>query len=699
MEVWRIMTKYDIAGNAVQIPTEVENERYVRQSIANLIGDIGGTFDAWYSSQSDCASVNRNAGTVLEKAIGPLVRKAVKMLSDQGVYSIDEKIFISKYLNGFTDEFYDVLDDMMDRISDIDDQLEEEQRYRQVRKASRGRVVGGGFGLGGALKGMATAGVMNAATGMAHSLGNAVGNMGSSISAGANKTAVYKNAKAPLREALINCGYSVGNAIRNALEHEANVKCKYVTATESAQAEAILQNYAQGRIPEPQRKNQMLQALMLNPYNTEIYEAIWNDFGDGNGDLRKMSLYFGCGLEQRIQVMACKYGDDVFNADCGEYLSAFNKTGAIVRNEANIRDSLKKMEQYCQEHDIEENLIPKISLCKELLQTADLENRTVEGVLYSTREIANSVKSDYLKFYKNIQGKDLTDNEQYQEICDKTYDSEEFNAICRSLCENERLLRTPERIRDNLWSIFTDRLDEATLTNFRLNVVERFGIFEQHEVMVRTITQMPAEEIPLFVIERSNNGKSGVMVTDRNLRIYSKGLLFSENQIFDIRKIKGIECVGRDKFMIIIDGADSVNVSFKVRNVTDEKQIIFADTFERAIQIVNNLYPLHLQNLYRILYSVVTCTCGTRLLPNEKVCPTCQKMLKRNGEFVETEYCPNCGSLLQKGKKFCSNCGFHLIVSSENDLNVVALIMQCPNCGNSINAGKKFCTRCGTKIQ
>ena len=86
-------------------------------------------------------------------------------------------------------------------------------------------------------------------------------------------------------------------------------------------------------------------------------------------------------------------------------------------------------------------------------------------------------------------------------------------------------------------------------------------------------------------------------------------------------------------------------------------------------------------------------------MPNEKVCPTCQKMLKRNGEFVETEYCPNCGFLLQKGKKFCSNCGFHLIVSSENDLNVVALIMQCPNCGNSINAGKKFCTRCGTKIQ
>lgn len=176
------------------------------------------------------------------------------MLGDQGVYSIDEDIFVRKYLSGFDEEFYDTLDKMMDRIDEIDGQLASEKRYRELRKASRGRVVGGGFGLGGALKGMATAGVMNATTGMAHSLGNAVGNMGSSMSASLNKGAVYKNAKGPLREAIINCGYYVRNGIRNALEQEANIKCKYVTVTEANQAKAILQNYTQGRIPEPQRK-------------------------------------------------------------------------------------------------------------------------------------------------------------------------------------------------------------------------------------------------------------------------------------------------------------------------------------------------------------------------------------------------------------------------------------------------------------
>lgn len=739
------MTEYRIADNDVQIPTEVENERYVRQSTASLIANIGGIFDTWYASQSDCVAVNRNAGTLIGKAIGPLISKAVKMLSDQGVYSIDENLFTSKYLSGFDDEFYDTLDNMMDRIAEIDEQLASEQRYREIRKASRGRVVGGGFGLGGALKGMATAGVMNATTGIAHSLGNAVGNMGSSMSASSSKAAVYKNAKAPLKEAIINCGYYVRDGIRNALLQEANIRCKYVTTTESNQAKAILQNYTQGRIPESQRKNQIIQALSLNPYNTEVYEAIWDDYGDKNGDLRKMSSYFECGLEQRIQAIASNYGEDVFNSGCGDYLKAFNKTKAIVFFETNIKDSLKKMEQYCEEHDIDEALIPKISLCRELLQTADIENKTVNGVIYSTREIASRVKLDYFRFYKNCEGRNLTDEVQFRQLCEQSYVSEEFNDIVKSLCEKERTRRTPEKIYDNIWDIFISSLDESILSAIGVNVIGKFGIFAQHETTVRMITGMPADELPLFVIERSNNGKSGMMITDKFLRIYSKGLLSSENQNFDITRIRSIECVDSDKFIIDIDKENPVNISFKIKNVSDEKQILFANVVNEAIHVVTNLYLPHRQNLYRILYGVATCTCGMKLLSNEKICPSCGKMMKDNGEFVETEYCPNCGTLIQKGKKFCCCCGFHLVMeqrdNNDNNLEVQmpcnevekvpdsniehclnnekyefqsswqnatikeasdavlsSDVLYCPTCGNIIKSGKKFCSKCGAKI-
>lgn len=678
------MTEYLIADNEVQIPTEVENERYVKQNTEPLLANIGNIFDIWYASQSDCVTVNRNAGALIDKAIGPLVSKAVEMLSEQGVYSIDADLFVRKYLYGFDEEFYNTLDKMMDRINEIDGHLASEKRYRELRKASRGRVIGGGFGLGGALKGMATAGVMNATTGMAHSLGNAVGNMGSSMSASLNKDAVYKNAKGPLREAIINCGYYARNGIREALEQEANIKCKYITITESNQAKAILQNYMQGRIPEAQRKNQIIQALLLDPYNIKIYEIIWNDYGDKSGDLRKLSSYFECGLEQKIQAIASKYGEDIFNSSCGEYLNAFNKTKAAVLLESNIKESLKKMEQYCEKHNVAEVLIPKISLCRELIQIVDIENRTVNGVVYSTREVANKIKSDYLRFYKNCEGRDLTDDVQFNQLCEQSYISKEFNKIAKSLCEKERVKRTPEKIYDNIWDVFISSLDEATLSAIGVNVVSKFGIFGQHEETVRTITEMPADEIALFVIERSSNGKSGIMITNKFLRIYSKGLLSTENQMFDITKIRSLECIGNDKFVIEVDKEKNLNISFKIKNVSDEKQILFTNAFNEAIQIITNLYLPHRQNLYRILYSVETCTCGMKLLSNEKICPSCGKMLRDNEEQelseqgmlttretkeVETsseiQCCSNCGAELEDNAAFCDKCGMQLIQQSE----------------------------------
>ncbi|MCD8215924.1 MAG: zinc-ribbon domain-containing protein [Clostridiales bacterium] len=711
------MTEYNIADCIVKISTAVENERYIRLGTEKLIADTGAIFDKWYSSQFNCTAVEKNTDELLKKTIVPLISKAVKMLNDQGVYSINEKIFFDKYLCEFDVEFCKVISEMSVRIDEIDEQLAADKYSRKVRKATRNKIIGGGFGISGALKGMATAGAINAAGGMYHSIKNTAGNFGSGISAGSSKAAVYKNTKAPLRKAIINSAYNVRSGLREALEKEANIRCKYVTSTESDQATAILQNYSKKKIPESKCKEQLLQALILDPYRSETYEIIWNDFGDKTGDLRKMSAYFGCGLEEKIQSIASKYGEDVFKADCKEYLSAFDKTKAIIKTEANIKNSLVKMEQYCQKHSIEEKLIPKIAFCRDLLKTADVENRIVEGVLYSTRETAGKVKADYTKFYENIKGMDLTDNEQFKQICEQTYDSSEFNDILPSVCEKEKLLRTPEKLRDNLLNIFSEKLNDDVLKAMGLDVAERFGSFENNEATARTITGMPFDEMPLFIVERSNNGKSGVMITDKYLRIYSKGLLSSENRIYDIGKIKSVECIGNNKFVIDIGEADLVSVNLKAKKVSDVNQIIFADEFERAVQTINNLYPPHLQNLYRLVNGTATCVCGTKLLANERICPTCGKMRNQNGEFVEKEFCPSCNALLPKGRKFCSNCGFHLEISEEKYLNTKAssdgnnissetlqdptaenTITKCPKCGNTIKPGKKFCSRCGTKI-
>lgn len=68
-----------------------------------------------------------------------------------------------------------------------------QERYRQVRKDSRGRWQGGGFGLSGALKGAAEAGALNMVSGLGHSMVNAVGNAGSAMAASSSKQALFKN--------------------------------------------------------------------------------------------------------------------------------------------------------------------------------------------------------------------------------------------------------------------------------------------------------------------------------------------------------------------------------------------------------------------------------------------------------------------------------------------------------------------------
>lgn len=142
------MTEYSIAGEKITISTELENECYVRRQTDPLLSQVGSEFDKWYARQGDCISVCRNYKSVLGSAVFPLIEKAVEMLNSQGVYSVDENIFFDKYISEVFSAFLDVLDDIEFTMEDIDGQAQEEREYRQLRKESRGRVVGGGFGVG-----------------------------------------------------------------------------------------------------------------------------------------------------------------------------------------------------------------------------------------------------------------------------------------------------------------------------------------------------------------------------------------------------------------------------------------------------------------------------------------------------------------------------------------------------------------------
>ena len=62
-----------------------------------------------------------------------------------------------------------------------------------------------------------------------------------------------------------------------------------------------------------------------------------------------------------------------------------------------------------------------------------------------------------------------------------------------------------------------------------------------------------------------------------------------------------------------------------------------------------------------------------------------QEPVRTQSALTETIACPQCGNMVNKNSKFCTNCGTKLSVT-------------CPNCGSILKAGTKFCTNCGTPM-
>ena len=92
-------------------------------------------------------------------------------LIELGIYDFIEKDFDEKILGYFSDDFQIITE----KAKAIIEKYSAIKEYREDRKNSRTQIVGGGFGLSGAIKGIAAAGTINTATSLIHSLVNKIG--------------------------------------------------------------------------------------------------------------------------------------------------------------------------------------------------------------------------------------------------------------------------------------------------------------------------------------------------------------------------------------------------------------------------------------------------------------------------------------------------------------------------------------------
>ena len=720
------MTIYKILGTEIEVSTGIENARYIEHIFSPYIDPSVDMMKKWYNAQGDCSRVLNNVDDIRIKIIANLLDEAFSILNSNKIYTIDQDTLGARLLSNCFDKLDSVTEDMVDELSDIEGDKQSAIEYRKARKASRSRWVGGGFGVSGAIKGAAKAGAMNAVSGIGHSLFNAAGNVVSSVGASVQKSSLYSRYKDLFAIAAGNSIWCVMKEMRSILKEEKNIPFEFQSTSSQEKGNAIINNFKSGSIPEAREREMLAEALKLNYYNNEIYETIWIYFGDKTGDLVKMASYFDIPLEKYISKFVENYGTKMCEEHCPNFIHSKNRINASVTYEADIKKTISKIEAFCKDHDVAPSKCSTIKTLNDYLEIADKIKRTVEGVLYDTESEANEVKHDIEVFNNILDNKNIFDNDAFEAVSRGAYSSQKFKNELNTRFKCELVLRNPPDILESLYALTVKgNANEKTKSIF--GILGKCGNIEETKVVFEQICLMQPQEIALAIIDRSvglfsnkGKGKSGILFTNLNLRVFSKQLLSKENETFALTEIKDITALGGNDYLLTTTSGGSYKFEIHIGEMTIEEQNFLAELIYRSSQLIKHLYIDQRIQLGKILSPEgVKCICGKYVLKSEKICSNCHRFVDANGNFTDSSICPECGGYVKVNSRFCSKCGHQLIevdntvseetteedVPSENIStehivnNEPTTIIICASCGKENNGTKKFCKYCGNKLE
>lgn len=289
------MSKHMILGKAVNFNQAADRFCKLQFFVWDAASNASKEFDAWYVECGNIYTVLKNYWTTVESIISkhtcdPLYNT---LSTEHQIYNVSQETYRKTCID--LSEASDVYDLAIDVYNEIEDLLQEEREYRELRKASRGEVIGGGFGLGGALKGMATAGAINMATGAAHSIANAFGNASSEGDATERKKELYREARESFRVAIEKCVIATANHHIDVVNSHSNIMI--ASSFNSDEASALFES-AQ-KVPE-KATDLLVDAFTRCPWFHELYPYIFDNYPTERKNIIAVGRVFRCDLSDKV---------------------------------------------------------------------------------------------------------------------------------------------------------------------------------------------------------------------------------------------------------------------------------------------------------------------------------------------------------------------------------------------------------------
>lgn len=240
-------------------------------------------------------------GSIIQIVVNMFFEPTMKFIVANKIYDFSDKDLLSKF-----NQYNSISEDMEDLLKPFDEILQANasaQQYRELRKESRDRVIGGGFGVEGAIKGMAAAGAMNAAAGIGHSIFNSIGNALDNASAQDAMKAFFKDDNLIRKytgiasKAIFVIQYIVLDLfeIKNLIASDGDL---------NDGDEALFENLKKGRVPEQEIPQFFVGLIQKDPYYPFFYDWGHDKFSEYKDTLIEMGClmcYIPCKLSSSIK--------------------------------------------------------------------------------------------------------------------------------------------------------------------------------------------------------------------------------------------------------------------------------------------------------------------------------------------------------------------------------------------------------------
>ncbi|MBC3807030.1 hypothetical protein H8K52_06695 [Undibacterium seohonense] len=266
----------------------------LRETYLDLASLKKNEFTSLYrSSISNFDELIQQLDSIMSQLLASSVDHCMTDLVSLGIYDVSDETFISKFWSKYNTWESDTFEvrNIYAQFMQASDSFE---TGRRLEGQGGPTIVGGGFGVDGAVQGMAVAGAANLAISAINKVGNSIGSAIDGAELKGEKEKYFKNPDLikHLSDRLEAIVFSLHLAVVDLVNSRSfpEIVYQFPTEVDVDRSNAILANLESGRVANDQAKILIPQALELNPHNPNIYKYWIRQFGDDENDVEQVSI-------------------------------------------------------------------------------------------------------------------------------------------------------------------------------------------------------------------------------------------------------------------------------------------------------------------------------------------------------------------------------------------------------------------------